>query len=94
MPCRRNYMELPNVKERIKEFTDNKKIELILSYPLHGIFNSVTWSPTNRRKKEESRSIPQVINPGQSDSQQMFAFCDRVKEIVVPKNRLTGEGRR
>ena len=36
----------------------------------------------------------EVINPGQYESQQMFSLCDRVKEIVVLKSRLTGEGRR
>ena len=33
--------------------------------------------------------VAEVTNPGRNESQQMFAFCDRVKEIVVRKNRLT-----
>ena len=32
-----------------------------------------------------------ITNPGQNESQQMFAFCDQVKEIVVQTNRLTEE---
>ena len=28
-----------------------------------------------------------VTNPGRHESQQMFALCDRVKDIVVLKNR-------
>ena len=31
----------------------------------------------------------EVTNPGQNESQQMFALCDWVKEIVVQTNRLT-----
>ena len=46
--------------------------------------------PKNDRK-ERNRNLGQflaveVTNPGQNESQQMFAFCDRVKEIVVLKN--------
>ena len=33
----------------------------------------------------------EITNPGQNESQQMFASCDWVKEIVVRTNRLTEE---
>ena len=35
--------------------------------------------------------VAEVTNPGQNESQQMFALCDRVKEIVVRTNLLTKE---
>ena len=46
--------------------------------------------------KKRNRNVGQflateVTNPGQNESQQMFTFCDRVKEIVVRTNRLTEE---
>ena len=58
-----------------------------------------TSRPPKNDRQERNRNLGQslaaeVINPDQNESQQMFAFCDRVKEIVVLKNRLTGEGRR
>ena len=42
--------------------------------------------------KKRNRNIGQflaaeVTNPGQIESQQMFALCDQVKEIVVQLNR-------
>ena len=33
----------------------------------------------------------EVTNPGQNESQKMFALCDWVKEIVVRTNRVTEE---
>ena len=46
--------------------------------------------------KKRNRNVGQflaaeVTNPGQNESQQMFALCDRVKEIVVQRNYLTGK---
>ena len=46
--------------------------------------------------KKRNRTVGQflaaaVTNPGQNESQQMFALCDWVKEIVVRTNRLTEE---
>ena len=46
--------------------------------------------------KKRNRNVGQflaadVTNPGQYESQQMFALTDRVKEIVVRTNRLTEE---
>ena len=35
--------------------------------------------------------MAEVTNPGQNESQQIFALCDWVKEIVVRTNRLTKE---
>ena len=37
------------------------------------------------KEEKESRSIPaaEVTNPDPNESQQMFALCDRVKEIVT-----------
>ena len=38
--------------------------------------------------------MAEVTNPGQNESQQMFALRDRVKEIVVLKNRQGKEEKR
>ena len=46
--------------------------------------------------KKRNRNVGQFLaveatNPGQNESQQMFALCDRMKEIVDQTNRLTEE---
>ena len=85
--------EVDNIPENYVIWFTTERRE-IRNFPYPSVFEL-----TGRQRqtvKKRNRNVGQfltaeVTNPGQNESQQMFAYCDWVKEIVVRMNCLTEE---
>ena len=72
--------------------TIEKREKRNFSYPSVFELSGRQRLTVKKRNRNVGQSLAaEVTNPGQNESQQMFALCGRVKEIVVRTNRLTEE---